>query len=291
MNQEEKSPWVLAYASVIGNGHIQSGIPCQDSTAHHQINKDWGVAVVCDGAGSAAQSHIGSDFVARNTAHCLEEVIQRCAWSPSQLPDEQTWRKEAQRALQLVMQRLMQFAEKREIPLPQLACTVLATLYCEGALLSVHIGDGRAAYSDAPGQWKALIAPYRGNEANETVFITSRIWNPAGIEEYIESSVTTGPIRAFALMSDGCEKAAFEVNIFDPKTKKYSDPNRPFPRFFEPNVPGLRQLHKEQKSQAEINTLWSGFLTAGTKQFKHEIDDKSMILAVRLAEVPQEKNI
>jgi hypothetical protein len=33
--------------------------------------------VVCDGAGSAKLSHIGSDFVARNTAHCLSEIIER----------------------------------------------------------------------------------------------------------------------------------------------------------------------------------------------------------------------
>ena len=126
-----------------------------------------------------------------------------------------------------------------------------------------------------PNEWQALITPYRGNEANETVFITSNIWTQEGVKEYVLTDIIKGNIRGFALLSDGCEKAAFEVNIYDEETQKYTDPNRPFPRFFEPNVPGLRKSHEEHKTQEEINTLWSGFLREGTKQFKHEIDDIS----------------
>jgi hypothetical protein len=285
-----KTSWVAAYASVIGNGHIQNNTPCQDNCEHQKINDDWGVAVVCDGAGSAKFSHIGSDFVSRNTAHCLQEVVERCKWTKDNLPTDEEWRKEAQRALQLVMQRLVQFAKQQEYQLSDLGCTVLATLYSPYALLTVHIGDGRAAYSVKPAEWLALITPFRGNEANETVFITSGIWTPEGIEQYIGTNIKTGTVRALALMSDGCEKAAFECNIYDEETQKYMDPNRPFPRFFEPNVPGLRKLYEEQKSQEDINKLWSSFLMGGTKQFKHEIDDKTMILVVRTEEIPAAEN-
>ena len=34
--------------------------------------------------------------------------------------------------------------------------------------------------------------------------------------------------------------------------------------------------------QEEINKIWGGFLKDGSKQFKHETDDKTMILAVRV---------
>ncbi len=285
--QNNNKTWVVAYASVIGNGHILHNIPCQDSCAHERINEIWGIAVVCDGAGSARFSHIGSDFVARNLAHCLQEVIERRTWSsPEALPDEEDWRKEALRAAQLVMQRLTAFAQQKEYQLPDLACTVVATLYSPFALMSLHIGDGRAAYSTQPNEWNALIVPHRGNEANETVFITSGIWTQEGVQAYIHTGIQKGNIRAFSLMSDGCEKGAFEVNIYDEATEKYTDPNRPFPRFFEPNVIGLRKLYQEKKTQEEINKLWSGFLLVGTKQFKHEIDDKTIILAV-LTEEPE----
>ena len=63
MFKDNNSPtWVVAYASVIGNGHLLMNLPCQDSNVHKQLNNTWGVAVVADGAGSAAKSDIGSDF-------------------------------------------------------------------------------------------------------------------------------------------------------------------------------------------------------------------------------------
>ena len=281
---DKEHTWIVAYASVIGNGHIQNNIPCQDNCAHLKINDSWSVAVVCDGAGSAKLSHIGSDFVARNTAHCLSEIIERRKWDFSEVPTEDDWRKEALRAMQIVMQRLSSFSKENNYQLHDLSCTVLACIYSPFALLTVHIGDGRAAYSTKNEEWYALIKPFRGNEANETVFISSGIWTDEGVEKYISTNIKTGSIRALALCSDGCEKGSFEVNIFDESSQKFLDLNRPFPKFFEPNVQALRQLHSENKSQEEINSLWSAFLSAGTKAFKQEIDDKTLILAVLAAD-------
>ncbi len=281
-SQNNNKNWAMAYASVIGNGHIALGLPCQDSCYHQAINQTWGVAVVADGAGSAKQSEIGSDFVARNLAHCLVEVLERKKWSTSEeLPTETEWREEALKSLQIVRQRLEQFSQTKEIPTPDLACTVLAVLYSPFAILSVHIGDGRAAYSLEENNWKALIEPFRGNEVNATVFITSNIWTSEGVEKYIQTDMVTADIRAFALMSDGCENGSFEVNVWNEEQQKYHDPNRPFLRFFEPNLKGMLQLHAEQKTQEEINTIWAAFLKEGNRQFKHETDDKTMIFVVK----------
>lgn len=274
--------WVTAYASAIGNGHILQNIPCQDNCAHKKLdNSPWGIAVVCDGAGSAAHSHIGSDFVARNVVHCYEEILARCQWtSPETLPSPEQWREEALKALQIVMQRLVEFAKNNDHKVPDLACTVVSVIYSPFAILLAHIGDGRGTYFD--GEWKTLFTPYRGNEANQTVFITSGIWNKEGVDEYIKTDIIKADIQGYALLSDGCEKGSFEVNIYDEATATYKDLNRPFPRFFEPNRLGLLQLHKEGKTQDEINTLWKGFLLEGNKAFKHETDDKTMILGVRI---------
>lgn len=273
--------WVVAYASIIGNGHILHGLPCQDSCTHKQLNDTWSIAVVADGAGSASHSDEGSNFVARNTAHCFEEVLARQEWnSAAQMPTPEAWREEALHALQIVRQRLTLYSENKGLNYSSLACTVLVALYSPFGILTTHIGDGRAAYSTAPNDWKALIEPFRGNEVNETVFITSNIWTTEGVEKYVQTGIIKEDIRAFALLSDGCEKGSFEVNILDDEQKKYHDPNRPYVRFFEPNVQGLLQLHKEQKTQEEINTIWGGFLTDGNKSFKHETDDKTMILGI-----------
>ena len=64
--------------------------------------------------------------------------------------------------------------------------------------------------------------------------------------------------------------------------EKYEDLNEPFDRFFNPNMQGLLQLHKENKSQEEINELWADFLKVGHPQFKTEMDDKTLIMAVRI---------
>ncbi|BDS10026.1 PP2C family serine/threonine-protein phosphatase [Aureispira anguillae] len=285
-SDKNNSNWIVAYASVIGNGHILMNLPCQDSCAHQRINDTWGVAVVADGAGSAAHSDIGSDFVARNMAHCLEEIVKREEWKTAdRLPTEEVWRTEALKALQIVRQRLEQFATAKEHKIPDLACTVLAILYAPFGILTTHIGDGRAAYSVEEGKWEALIEPFRGSEVNETVFITSNIWTTEGVDLYIQSGIVKGDIRAFALLSDGCENGSFEVNVWDEENEKYHDPNRPYNKFFEPNLRGMLQLKKENKPQEEINQIWGSFLTEGSKQFKHETDDKTMILGVA---VPKE---
>ncbi len=91
-------------------------------------------------------------------------------------------------------------------------------------------------------------------------------------------------MTAFCLLSDGCEKASFEVNLFDADTNKYYDPNRPYLPFFEPNIYALQNLYEQQKSQTEINQLWADFLEAGNNKLRIEPDDKTMILAVRSIE-------
>ena len=81
-----KTSWVAAYASVIGNGHIQTNTPCQDNCEHIKVNDDWGVAVVCDGAGSAKFSHIGSDFVSSPPSNSTPIAVQADALLPKSSP-------------------------------------------------------------------------------------------------------------------------------------------------------------------------------------------------------------
>ncbi len=59
----KRPSWRIASACEIGTSHVGSGTPCQDSAAHALLRTKEGpvlVAVVCDGAGSAAYSQIGS---------------------------------------------------------------------------------------------------------------------------------------------------------------------------------------------------------------------------------------
>jgi hypothetical protein len=81
-------------------------------------------------------------------------------------------------------------------------------------------------------------------------------------------------------MSDGCEAHAFECSHFDETTQKWSDPNQPYPKFFQPLVVTLNRLKREGLPQEDIKQKWEAFLEGGTSGLKDESDDKTMILGI-----------
>ena len=283
------SNWTVAYASVIGNMHVQLKLPCQDTSTYEAINENWGVAVVCDGAGSATHSHLGSETTAILALRYFKELVVTQGWHESgEFPSEMIWKGSAIVALRKIREGLGKLAEAENVKIGALGSTIIVVIHSPEGLLVTHIGDGRAGYSNGT-EWISSIKPFQGAEANETVFITSYIWDENEIGNYARTHIIKDKVVAFTLLTDGCEKSSFEVNIFNPLENKFFDLNKPFPKFFEPNVQGLKMLRKEGKTQAEINKLWGGFLTNGTAQFKTETDDKTMILGV-LCEVENEVN-
>jgi len=275
-----KNKWTVAYASVIGNMHVDMNLPCQDSSVYEAINEDWGVAVVCDGAGSASHSHLGSELTAKTALKHFVELVKMQAWhEAAELPSDELWEGSAIVALRKVRAAIGELAEAKQLKVNALASTVIVMVHSESGLLVTHIGDGRAGFFNGQ-EWKTAMNPFQGSEANETVFLTSDIWGEDEIGNYVRSSVIREKVEAFTLLTDGCEKSSFEVNIFDARKNKFFDLNKPFPKFFNPNLKGLQMLNKEGKTQEEINQLWAGFLTNGTAQFKTETDDKTMILGV-----------
>jgi hypothetical protein len=267
--------------SVIGKSHIETGIPCQDSNFSKKINDNgWGIAIVADGAGSAKNSHDGSKFVVHKAAQVFAEAMDKTDWyQNNQLPSESEWHQFSKQQLWKLRQLLEKYANWRNVEIKSLACTVIIVIYSPVGILITHIGDGRAAYCDSNYVWKSMMTPYKGEEANATVFITSDIWN-GNINRFIESRIINEKIIAFALMSDGCEKACFECSKFNPATNKWSDPNNPYPKFFQPVLKTLINMEKNQIPANEIQAKWKKFLEVGNTTLKNEPDDKTMILGI-----------
>lgn len=277
MNQ---SNWTVAYASVAGNLHIEQNIPCQDSCVYHRFNDDWGLGIVCDGAGSSSHSHIGSKYTAQIALKYFTELVETQEWhNNNNFPSASLWQDVAVLTLRKVRADLETIADEEGLTLQSLACTIIVVIHSSSGLLVTHIGDGRAGYSNGT-EWKSIIEPFHGSVVGETVFITSDIWADDKVRRFVYGGIYKDKVKAFVLLTDGCEKGSFEINLYDPRKNKFFDPNRPYPKFFNPNVQGLHALHQDGKSQDEINQLWSGFLKAGTRQFKTESDDKTMILGV-----------
>ena len=280
-NTSIHSAWTVAYASATGNLHVREDIPCQDSANYLPISETLGVAVVADGAGSYSNSHIGSEQAVQLAATYFKDLVVNNKWfTADDLPNKDEWKSAATNIFRKTKDDLATLAEKRGISLASLSSTLIVVVHAPDFLLMAHVGDGRAAYSDG-NEWRAAMQPYQGSEANETIFLVSEFWE---VEEHVDQVIRTHifktRIEAFVLMSDGCEKSAFEMNIYDPEKEKYYDPNRPFARFLNPNIKGLRAMRNDGKTQNEINTLWKSFLEKGTQHFRTEVDDKTMVLGV-----------
>jgi hypothetical protein len=279
--------WIVVGESVIGRSHITSGKPCQDSHFFHSIdNSSWGIAVVCDGAGSAENSDLGAKFIATNSLpkHIINHIKNEKWIGNNILPSPSEWQKAACTMLLTARADLNELANEKSIELSSLACTVIVLIYSPFGILVAHIGDGRAGYCDENGIWKSVIIPHKGEESNQTVFLTSKNWfqntelKMSGVS-IPECRVVSGKPSAFVLMSDGCEQHSFECSVIDSKDGSWSDPNRPYEKFFSPLVQTLRTMITNP-SFTDFQDPWKKFLEGGTEGLKNESDDKTMILGI-----------
>lgn len=275
--------WNYLYASVQGKGHIEENIPCQDYcsvTAHVGFT----ICIVSDGAGSCVNSHIGSEKVAKFANIHFAGLVEERKWNiEQQIITPEEWQKGAQKTLKTVRDDLERISIQG-YDYKSLSCTIIVVIQIKNKLLVTHIGDGRAGYCDSNDHWDSMITPYKGRYSNETVFITSDIWEDQKcLNKYIKSSIIEGEIKAFCLLTDGCENASFECYKPDEKTGIPVDNNKPFKDFFYENVNlHIPNLIKSKKSQEELNHIWKSFLIDGNDTLKGESDDKSMILAVKV---------
>ena len=279
----ENNEWIVVGASVIGRGHVESNMPCQDSNTYADLGNGWGIAITSDGAGSAKHSHVGSKIVVTRTKAYFEQLILGSSWyKDNALPDDLTWSKLVFKALKAVRDDLQKFADEKQAKLESFAATVIVVVHSPNGLLVAHIGDGRAGYQDQFGTWHSLITPHKGEEANQTIFITSDFWNIPFYEmsgvSVPETRVIKESAKSFVLMSDGCEHTSWDCNLYNADKGIYYDPNTPHTAFFNPLIETLKELKKNKLSFDERSKKWYNYLDQGNKSFVKETDDKTMIL-------------
>lgn len=271
-------------ASVRGKGHLQMELPCQDNHKYTYLGKGWGIAVVSDGAGSATKSQIGSKIVVeRATTHFID-VIKSMKWMEcGLLPSNEDWSQIAYSVLRKVYDDIVVFAQNKEIEVKDLNATAIVLIHSPFGLLSTHIGDGRAGYRNSDGEWCSVIVPHKGEEANQTIFITSQFWNAPSfrLSGHLipESRVVREKVTGFTLMSDGCESTSWQVSRMDGNTGKVCDPNLPFQKFYDAVTKTLVQYHQENVDITERAESWYSFLDSGNA-FRSESDDKTLIIGL-----------
>lgn len=193
-----EASWRIALASAIGTSHIAGDLPCQDSVAHEVVDSVDGavlIAIVCDGAGSAAYSELGAslaaDFFLRSVTSYftaggrLEDIDRKraCAWIDETASVLEVTANEASHAVR------------------DYACTLLAAIVGEKAAAFVQIGDGAIVVADAADDgWSWVFWPQHGEFANTTNFIIS-----ANAADLMEFDVSAGRVDEIAIFSDGIE--------------------------------------------------------------------------------------
>lgn len=251
--------WRIYAASATGKSHLDKGIPCQDAFAFH-ADGDVLVAVVCDGAGSAASSDVGSrltaDTVVRNLAAAWAQQGDALATS------EQAVFELAAAAVLDARAALIAVAGAAQAELSSYAATLVGFVGDAERGWFFHIGDGLGVAEAADAQTHAarVSAPENGEYANETYFVTGEAWR-----EHLRVLAVPYPVARLNLMSDGAMPFAME--------KGNAGLYRPF---IDPVARYLASVDEDAGSRALFGTL-DDPRTHGITS-----DDKTLLIALRV---------
>lgn len=245
--------WRVLAESVIGTSHLESGIPCQDTSLFLPVFAPAGipfvVAAVSDGAGSAIHSESGAKCTVRAIVESAAAQIEVGTFL-----DEETLLlcfQDAHEALQCLADRL-------GTPIEDLACTALMTIAGPEWALMGQIGDG-AIVAEISGSPVRCIPSRRGEYLNETDFLTSLQYRSKIRTTFIEGQ------NWFAMLTDGLEHLAIRTADDSPSAG-----------FFTPFIKALSEPHHDPDV---LSVALEGFLSSDRINQKTD-DDKTLLLAL-----------
>lgn len=263
--------WVHLKASVQGFGKES----LQD--AHAVLtNGPSAVLIVCDGAGSKKHSKAGADFASRFIEQRFKEIF---AAGRKLKADE--WTAFSKELLLEASVSLDVYARKSGHSLQDFGATCIIAFSNEEFCACSHVGDGRAGYLDSKSVWRSLMVPFKGAEANATIFLS--MLNAENADEFIRHTVVTGRTRSIVALSDGPEGVCWHVATKPANgvEKLIEDPNIPSADFFGKIANQLAGASAKKVPQVELDGFWANFLTSGNEQLAKEVDDKTLLIALR----------
>ena len=243
--------WKVLGESVIGTSHQRHGLPCQDAARFKLFGaaNDWLVAVVADGAGSAAHAEIGAALTCSEVVHRIESAKADAFFT----------REEMCGLFADVRQTLIAEAARLGVSPRELACTALVAVIGPAAAAFAQLGDGSiiigAGLTCRPVFW-----PAPAEYANATDFLTDEHFAVA-----LQFSVIDEPITEVGLLSDGLQRLVLNFTA--------REAHAPFFR------PMFDRLHAAV-DPAELVAPFRSFLNSPQVNDRTD-DDKTLVLAVR----------
>ena len=243
--------------------------------AHEVVISGDNVALlVCDGAGSKKHSKAGADLV---VTHLKEKLV--VLFETSKRLDAANWRKIAEETLLSAVEKLSALANEQGNQLSDYGCTAIVAVATRDYVFCAHVGDGRAGYLDAKGVFRSMMTPFKGAEANATVFVT--MLTAENIADRLRTFELKLHSRALMALSDGPEQVCWHTSTLDKSGTRLTDPNVPSAKFFGKIAQQFASATASKTPQDELNAKWAEFLTSGNPSLATEVDDKTLLFALR----------
>ncbi|MEZ5667445.1 MAG: PP2C family serine/threonine-protein phosphatase [Alphaproteobacteria bacterium] len=242
--------WRWAAASAIGTAHIRAGLRLQDALAVAACGPAHVLAVVADGAGSAAYGSHGAWLACRH----LNTAFRAWVAANDGLPDDETlagW-------IGDLRGRIAAAADRRDCAPRQFAATLAAVLVAPGGALALHVGDS-AIVGRRDADWEIVCWPENGEYAATTYFITD---DPAPRLNIVRLPPAHD---AFALFTDGIGDLALD-----------HAGRRAHRRFFDPMIGPVDRADAAGRLP-ELSAKLRGYL-AGPSVCARTDDDKTLVL-------------
>ena len=276
---DEKNVVGLSYR---GDSHIKTNSSCQDYHYFEKINDEWSIAIVSDGAGSAKHSDEGSKAVCAAFTYYIKKMIEtEETLKGGNIFDAKTWDIEFKGMLSRFQTELKKNLVKPDMSFESFAATIILFVFSTNGYMVAHVGDGRAGIK-VNGEWQSIISPHKGEEANQTIFSTSKYFG----EKYIpnlkmsnvyvpETNCSNICIEAFVLMSDGCENGAwmtYQRKNLSNGDFRVEDVNLPRSSSLDQCLQ-IIDLPNETRKKALVD-----FITESSNAFINEPDDKTILI-------------
>lgn len=201
--------WRTLGISSRGTSHLKTGDPCQDAHGWRVLPCGTLVAVVADGAGTAALAEIGAGLAVKTA---LETVCLRLEAADGADGSDSDWHALLLGGITAALQALEEEAAARQAALRDLACTLAVAIARPGAVVAaIQIGDGAVVAMEEGGEVFAVTRPAPSEYLNETTFLIS----PGAIAG-ASFAVWRGALARLGMLTDGLQMLALKMPAGDP---------------------------------------------------------------------------
>jgi hypothetical protein len=254
--------WRVVAASCVGTSHIATGMPCQDCVGAELFESQHEtvlIAVVSDGAGSAAHSEVGSSRAVETTRRLARNYLSNHTIASFGRKTAEDW-------LSAIQADIHEIAEQHSAVARDFACTLLVAIVGADAAVFLQVGDGAIVVTKASEsrEWSPVFWPQHGEYVNTTNFVTM-----ANAAEVLDFVVLNERIDGLASFSDGLENL-----VLDQATRGAHTP------FFNSMI-GQVQQQANRGVDEHVSRMLQDYLSS-EKVCQRTDDDKSLILAARI---------